>query len=372
MHACIGYLCKRDTLISYLFFYISCCPNTQLQGPEDVDQDKLARFHLGDDESEGGERRLVEQRPSSAAARSLAKETSASVGPCLSFKTIEVAIAYESRFCNFYGGAEKANQVVELTVAETSRKFQQPGLCTKVVLTHLEGYCDPGTDPYRNMFSGSVCKRDDNNAILKQFHRYWMANRSNVRRDVAHLFHGFAHATGTVGCAYGSALCDTKFGYGVNEITFGGNNNPTFWSQLFSHELGHSAGALHECCDGYLMDTTMCADCLSFSPASLAHMNFFMDQPDVAQCLQGSGGVVTNLAPPLLSKPAPSSTSGTNPRPVPSPPVPAPSPPAPAPAPPVGNGNGNSQCRKHLEYCNAGSCCVGITCYNGFICLDLD
>ena len=291
---------------------------------------------------------------------------------CTSFHTIEVAIAYESRFCEFYGGEQAANQVVALTVAEASLKFERPGICTKLVVSHLEGYCDASRDPYRDIFQSgrSVCKQDDNNNIMKLFKEYWEDNRAQVQRDVAHLFHGYNHASGTVGCAYGSSLCDNLWGYGVNEITYGGNRNPTFWGSLFAHEMGHSAGALHECCDGYLMDTIMCADCHDFSPTSVSYMSQYLNQPRVSQCLttRSSSSNTPNLAPPLLASPTQVTTAPTK-----KPVVVTTTTSTTANTPPRGGSGGVGQCRRHMEYCNddVNSCCSGITCHNNFICLDL-
>lgn len=229
---------------------------------------------------------------------------------CSSYKVIEVAIAYGSRFCNFFGSADRANAVVQTTVAASSLMFQQTGLCTKLELVHLEGYCNAYSDPYRDMFSGSVCDGDD--GMLEQVRRYWVANRAHVRRDVMHLFHGFSHSTNTVGCAYYNALCNDRYGYGVNEITFGGNDNPQFWSMLFAHEMGHSAGASHVCCEGYIMDTTHTGYADTFSPVSVAAMNFFMEQPDIKTCLTTSQAGPGNLAPPLPG-PAPTATPAPGP-----------------------------------------------------------
>jgi len=154
---------------------------------------------------------------------------------------------------------------------------------------------------------------------------------------------------------------------------------------------GHSAGAVHECCKGFLMDVTMCAQCQEFSDTSIQQIKFYIDQTSVSKCLQGTSSAI-NLAPPILSKGSPA-------------PTPAPAPlrtakPTPnfnananannggTTRPPgsivlnSGNSNTNSnanantnansgQCRKHMELCrDTKVCCPGVQCYQGFICLD--
>ena len=245
-------------------------------------------------------------------------------GGCSSTKIIEVAIAYDSQFCSFFGGSERANAVVQQTISETSQIYERQ-LCTKIELVHLEGYCNRNNDPYRNMFSRSVCDQNDDRSLIKQVQQYWVSNRAHVKRDVMHLFYGVRDETSTIGCAFRGAMCSQTFGYGVDEITFGGNNNPKFWSMLFAHEMGHSCGATHECCDGYIMDTTLQMSCTggctdgaaSFSPESVATIKFYMDQSDEFRCLNTRAGQTQFLAPPGGG------------------PVPSPAPPAnrPAPAP---------------------------------------
>jgi len=210
--------------------------------PDDFSDEKQRRFHYddGDDHDRLVHDDFITNSSNNDHDRHMRRLQNNDFPPCQSYKTIEVALAYESQFCQFYGGTpQQAEQVVQLTVAEASKKFEQPGICTRIVLTHLEGYCDPTTDPYTHLFTktNSVCKESDNDSIIANFQRYWLNNRDHIRRDVAHLFHGFPHSSGTVGCAWGASLCDNEYGYGVNEITYGGNNNPLFWGTLFAHEM---------------------------------------------------------------------------------------------------------------------------------------
>ena len=59
---------------------------------------------------------------------------------------------------------------------------------------------------------------------------------------VAHLFTGKNLNGGTVGIAYVGALCNSRFGIGVNEVIGGG----TARALVVAHELGHNFGAPHD------------------------------------------------------------------------------------------------------------------------------
>ena len=242
--------------------------------PDDTDSEKLSEFSFGESEVVGVQDRFLRSLDNSVRERVRKTKRSLAV-TCESFDLIELAVAYEHLFCDAFGGPVQANAVVQAIVADISLKYQQEGLCTKVSLSHLDGNCDANDDPYAVVFETN----GNENAIcgnpisqLRIFQDYWRNNKSNVRRDAAHLFHGYPHSTRTIGCAYIGVLCNTFSGYAVNEVTYGGNRNQVLWNVLVAHELGHNAGTRHDGPNsGFIMNPGVC-DCQTFSQESIAQM----------------------------------------------------------------------------------------------------
>lgn len=109
---------------------------------------------------------------------------------CTSFRTIELAVAYESSFCaSNQNDASNSDTSVMYIIAGISQKYQQESLCVKVELSHLEGHCDSGTDPYKEMvaINSSGCS---SYGLLDMFQDFWERERKEVHRDSAHLFSG--------------------------------------------------------------------------------------------------------------------------------------------------------------------------------------
>lgn len=153
--------------------------------------------------------------------------------PCTtSTRVIELAIAYDSTFCAKFSTAsnpeEATNNAIQTIINDVSMKYQQIGLCTKVQISHLEGYCIPSIDPYRELLLASGASIDANNPgacnALSKTANYWFNNREYVRRDAMHLFHNFQFPSSNniIGCAYLRSLC-RNFGFGVDRVGYTNN-----------------------------------------------------------------------------------------------------------------------------------------------------
>merc|ERR1719232_2022137 len=70
---------------------------------------------------------------------------------CSDYRQIDVAIAFDSSFCSWMGGYEASSSRVQSIVALAATKFQQTGLCVTLRLSAIDGFCDYGSDEYKNM-----------------------------------------------------------------------------------------------------------------------------------------------------------------------------------------------------------------------------
>lgn len=171
---------------------------------QDIDLEKLnAEYRFGDHHSNGNsfppdatttsdtnERRQRQLQHN--------KQTCQETG----FKEMEVAIAFESSFCQALGGIQNAVNEVARIMAGVSILYQQEGLCMKVLLSHLEGFCDSTKDPYKPFvdlnFSGC-----GNVGLLNEFQSFWEDERLDVKRDTTHLFSGTGLECDNQGCVIG-------------------------------------------------------------------------------------------------------------------------------------------------------------------------
>jgi len=170
---------------------------------------------------------------------------------CQEYYVVELAVAYESSFCAKVGGTEEAavDEVVSL-VAAVNHKFEQPGVCIKIVLSHLEGYCDSKVDPYTSIVNLRISGCDEcEEGAIHRVRDYWIEHRQPIKRDSMALFSGTDFQGGEVGCSWKQAVCQSYM-YGVNHVTFTGSANVR--AVLIAHELGHNIGASHSS-EGYIM-----------------------------------------------------------------------------------------------------------------------
>lgn len=232
---------------------------------------------------------------------------------CSSFKVIELAVAYESSFCAKNGGNEaSARAKVESIVAGVSLKYQQTGLCTKVEIVYMEGYCNKSSDPYTTMvaLNKSGCGND---GLLNRFQDYWNADKTAIVRDDAQLFTGtglecFSNGACVIGCAYLSRLCNTG-AYGVNYATFTSTLNSL--QVLVAHELGHNCGGNHYNTPNHIMYPSVNPATNGFSGTTV---NSFLNMFSRSSCIGDDKGPVVQPTPaPVSKQPTPATVSPVKP-----------------------------------------------------------
>lgn len=157
------------------------------------------------------------------------------------YREIEMAVAYDSSFCSMFGGEEEATKVVGYIVDAVNKRFLT-SICIKVRLVYIEPHCNEASDPYKGILG-----LDDASRSLSAFKDFWNENRSNVQRDVAHLFSGTeledSFLSDTNGIAYLDTVCNRYHAYAINEFT--DYEDTHFQTYLVAHELAHNAGAPH-------------------------------------------------------------------------------------------------------------------------------
>jgi hypothetical protein len=186
--------------------------------------------HEEEEEEPEGRRKLL--RKSQKGALSSTQKVDRNLqSQCSSFKVIEVAIAFDSTFCSRLGSGSstRAKQAAQNIVATASVSYQRQGVCAKIKISHLEGYCNPSTDLYSNIVrNGDMsCSNATSRSILGTFTKYWRANRSGISRDTAHLFFGQGKPGSTIGCASVNRVCSKSSGYGVNDMSSSNSRTTT-------------------------------------------------------------------------------------------------------------------------------------------------
>lgn len=210
---------------------------------------------------------------------------------CLSYRQIDLAVAYDSSFCADFGGSKDASdKEVFSIVSMVSSKYQQEGLCIKVKLSHLEGYCSPHTDPYKMYVDTKTPGCYHNNlgeGVLGGLRKIWVDERTQVHRDVVQLFIGETVDSSENCVKYGSCVrgcaqakystCTPDFGYAFSQVTYSRKLGKRV--TVVAHELGHNNGAGHYGDTGHVMYPTVQEFTEhGFSMNSINDMNFHFSQ----------------------------------------------------------------------------------------------
>lgn len=166
----------------------------------------------------------------------------ASHPPC---REIDLAIETDWEFTsNLFGGNALASAEYALILAGAVGEIFLRDFNTRIRISFMRIWSE-NNDPYNAEGAGEA---------LNQLRNHWVANESNVQRDLVHLFSG-ANLGG--GVAWLSVVCSYNWGYAASgnlngsfpyplEDNVGGNWDPF----VVSHETGHNFGTLHTH-DGY-------------------------------------------------------------------------------------------------------------------------
>lgn len=72
---------------------------------------------------------------------------------CNTYREIDLAVAFDSTFCQELGGYSASITEIARIISGVSLIFQQKGICMKIYLSHVEGYCDDFADIYKTFLN---------------------------------------------------------------------------------------------------------------------------------------------------------------------------------------------------------------------------
>ena len=113
----------------------------------------------------------------------------------------------------------------------------------QIKLETVETFTDPN-DPFSDSTDAAV--------LLGDLSTYRQATPAQNSQGLTHLFTGRNLDGSTVGLAYISALCSTRFGAALTE----GDHDATTDSLIAAHEIGHNFGAPHDAESGSVCEST--------------------------------------------------------------------------------------------------------------------
>jgi hypothetical protein len=214
-------------------------------------------------------------------------------------QTVQLATEADNEYVTALGSAAAANSDILTIVNQIDGVYQaELGLAFQVVLQNTYA----GADPYSST---------DPSTMLTEFRNYWNANRTNVARDIAHMWSGRDMDGSVIGIAYVGVVCSAPtYSYGVSQRWTGAPQRYI----LSAHEIGHNFNACHSnssCnpnpspCDNTIMQSSVGTG-FTFCQFSRDQINSWV--AGNGSCLASSGGSTPPAAPSNLTA-APLSTT---------------------------------------------------------------
>lgn len=145
------------------------------------------------------------------------------------FRIIEIATEADYQWVQYAGGATQANNEIVNLINMAEGVYERQLDLTFDIVAQI-AWTTP--DPYPST--------SDAYLLLEKFRDYWNTYRTNIPRDVAHLFTGRS-LIAIDGLAYQSKMCITP----SEAYSLTRRSSEYFWWQTFAHEIGHNLGANH-------------------------------------------------------------------------------------------------------------------------------
>ena len=121
---------------------------------------------------------------------------------CSKYYLLTVAIEFDSSFCKLTGNKwGKTKTKIEAIVANASARYEKQGICTKILISNIDGHCHGPTDPYADMVNKATDLGCTGNraGLLTDFGTYYNEHKKDVERCATHLFFGKEPKTNVIG-----------------------------------------------------------------------------------------------------------------------------------------------------------------------------
>jgi hypothetical protein len=191
-------------------------------------------------------------------------------------RQMRITVVTDTEFSSTHGSERDAVVASRVNVIDGIYSDQ---LQTRIVLGELRHLSSNGTL--------NITAVSGEDTLLDRFRTYMFsgAGSSIPKGGVNHLFSGKNFDGSTLGVAYVGALCNTQFGYAINEVRVANTTS----ALVVAHEMGHSFGSDHDgemgsACSGqtgaWLMSPSINGS-TQFSPCSI---NTIMPEINAATC----------------------------------------------------------------------------------------
>ena len=139
-------------------------------------------------------------RESFVASSSFSSSSFSSQG-CQSYRIVNIAVVFDTEFCQLYGDFEASRRRIMTIVASASFHYERD-MCVQLKLTDIytpEASCSQENSYFRNFDRYYPCGRDD--SFLSRFAKWMKRNRKSLDFDddaSVHMFSGYSPPGGTV------------------------------------------------------------------------------------------------------------------------------------------------------------------------------
>jgi hypothetical protein len=146
------------------------------------------------------------------------------------FSELNMAVIADYEFTSDKGGSTQAELITRMNNVDGIFSAQ---LGVQLNVNRIDAFSAPD-DPFTD--------ESESGALLDEVAAYRRDNAQQNSNGLTHLFTGRDLDGSTVGVAFSSALCLTRFGAGLTQ----GTHSVTVDSLIAAHEIGHNFGAPHD------------------------------------------------------------------------------------------------------------------------------